>query len=251
MKSSRSHVLPAGSYRRQFKLIELLIVIAVIAILAGLLLPTMAHARDKAKSINCVSNIKQLGIALQSYASDNRDCLVLCASQDNTRLWSGTLEGSEYRPKGGLTDYLGNSNNVKRCPSTPIVTAGYNTGCGGYGYNVQYPGDPWGIGYTKINRARHASGTIAFADSADFDANGNMVETYQINGPQAPYVSPNIHFRHFGKTNVNWLDGHVTTEAIMFSGTHYALGSKEICLKACKLGWFGDEARGNYLFELE
>lgn len=161
-----------------FTLIELLITIAIIAILAGMLLPTLNKAREKAKEITCTGNLRQIGMASLSYTSDNQDYLPpINNSNHGTRRITVFL--ASY---AGTKTYTDKQSGLWFCPSHEQVAPA--AGTEGKYYNSYMPiviGNNAAQGYSWYGSGSTDPGLIVFrtAKIATLKPNVYLLTSYQ------------------------------------------------------------------------
>ncbi len=109
-----------GRQKEGFTLIELLVVIAIIAILAAILFPVFANAREKARQITCVSNEKQMGLALLQYLQDNDETFPLLQYTDAAGNSFDWQNAAYAYVKNGNSKVAGLSGGVWNCPDFPF-----------------------------------------------------------------------------------------------------------------------------------
>jgi prepilin-type N-terminal cleavage/methylation domain-containing protein/prepilin-type processing-associated H-X9-DG protein len=204
-----------------FTLIELLVVIAIIAILASMLLPALNQAREKAKAISCLSQQKQIGVAIINFADDKDGYLPYAY------FTPGVIYADDHSWQQIIKEYLGYKGNSRytkhplpamfQCPTkiskrTPDPENNYYKwfvfgGGSSYGYNVSFGlytsasrNQPWLLPRVKMSNVRSPSKKVIVGDS-----NGYAIKKPTLTGNKRGYWD---FFRHGNGANFGLVDGH-------------------------------------------
>jgi prepilin-type N-terminal cleavage/methylation domain-containing protein/prepilin-type processing-associated H-X9-DG protein len=201
--------------RPGFTLIELLVVIAIIAILAAILFPVFSQAREKARSISCLSNTKQLGAALMQYCQDYEEYIILNS-------YGGAPTGSSWADH--LQSYVKNDG-VLVCPSSTKVTSGARQDawitiqgrlCTYSLNNVYFSNPTWGQifekGQSNLASIEDVAGMVFCTDGNRFQAAQNSTTPLALDmnssPPRITSLQASLLARHQGGMNVIFFDGH-------------------------------------------
>ena len=199
-----------------FTLIELLVVVAIIGILAAILFPVFARARENARRASCMSNLKQIGLGMMQYTQDYDEHFPTCLSdwnapQDQTDI---SMPGAHYITGTGTASQQGHkiswmdlifpyvkSVQVFACPSAKYAPADAN-----YGYNFSIHNFNNPISIAAVTRASEVVMVMDYDSRYGTYAN---VANYGVWAPDdnstwQPAVVP-----HLGGTNFAFIDGHV------------------------------------------
>ncbi len=198
-------------------------VIAIIAILAAVLFPVFARAKEAAKRTQSLNNLKQLDLAWLMYANDHDDEMLMVLTLgpgDKTTWWWGVWDpvAQTLREEDGPLYPYTKGKGIQADPSWPSRLR-TRVGFTGYGYNYNYLGYSSSVNYSSIENVAE---TVTFASSARINnweyPSPTLEGNPYLDPPSANY--PGFQGRHNGVGNIAWADGHAKArKPVLRTGT--------------------------------
>jgi prepilin-type N-terminal cleavage/methylation domain-containing protein/prepilin-type processing-associated H-X9-DG protein len=204
-------------HKQGFTLVEVLVTIAIIAVMMAILLPTLSVARESSRTVQCIANLRQLGLAAQFYTTQFRGSFPI--AYDGTASWDFRITTDPAtgapKPVPGILWWSTSPMKIQQCPSFDGRSNTPHDPYTGYNYNVSFIGH--GVGEAiqapaRLSQVKRPSQTALFGDGAWRNGANKYMRAPFPNPGDATFIgrfAGTQGFRHRKSTNVCFVDGHV------------------------------------------